>query len=64
MVVHISVKIVRSSFLGVISEVEHVQGIALSLIGVAVGIDFTHIHFADIVIGELVKVALDVARGE
>ena len=62
--VHVGVKVVRTAFAGVVSYVQDVQSVAFSLVGVAVGIDFTGINFAYVVVGELFQVTLDVCWRE
>ena len=63
-VVHVGVKVVGATLLRIVGEVEHAQRVALSLIGVAVGVHLSHVHLSHIVVGELVEVTLYVAWRE
>ena len=58
------IEVVWSTLTGVVRHVEHLERVAFALVRILVRIDLAHIDLADVVVGELVKVALDVSRGE
>ena len=58
--IYVCVKVVWTTFAGVVCQVQDVQRVTLARIGVAVGIDLTHIDLTHIMIGKLVEVAFDV----
>ena len=62
--VHVGVEVVRTALIRIVCQVQDTQRVALSHVGVSVGIDLAHIDLAHIVVGELIQVALDVSWGE
>ena len=60
----VGVEVVRAALGGVERQVEGLHNLALAVFGVAAGEDFAHLDLADVRVGELFEVGLEVAGGQ